>query len=117
MAEIYRLPQGKIIIGFSDKKVSIGLLELNPKQELVRHNRPVAEELTQICGNSTVKLLGKKNSVREVNLKAGDILEIPANQFHIHSNASAKKSITLWKFQGDIVSIIDGIRNNYKRIL
>lgn len=117
MSEIYKLPQGKMIISFSDENLSIGLLELNPNQELSKHTRPVNEELVQICGSCIIKLFDKDESIKEVTLNEGEKLEIPANQFHIHSNPFNEESITLWKFEGDIVEIIEDIRNSFEKIL
>lgn len=116
MTEIYELPQGKMTISFCDRHLCIGLLELNPNQELSKHNRPIKEELVQIYGTSVIKLFDKDKLVREVILNENDKLEIPANQFHIHSNSINDKSITLWKFEGDITKIIEDIRNSFKKI-
>jgi quercetin dioxygenase-like cupin family protein len=114
--EIYKLPQGKIIICFSDKNLSIGLLELNPKQKLPRHNRPVAEELLKISGTCKIRLFDEGNMVKEIALAEYGSLEIPANQFHIHVNPTTQRSLTLWKFRGDITKILDEIRENFERI-
>lgn len=116
MTEIYKLPQGKIAISFYDKNLSIGLLELDPKQELSKHNRPVDEELVQIYGTSLIKLFDGDKLVKEVVLNENKRLLVPANQFHIHANPTGEKSITLWKFKGDIVDIIEKIRRNFKKI-
>lgn len=113
MTEIYKLPQGKIIIEFCDKNLSTGSLELDPKQELPKHNRPVVEELTQIEGSCVMKLI-EGDKTESITLEQGQKLKIPANQFHIHSNPSDKKSITEWKFQGNIVEIIEEIRSNFR---
>ena len=117
MTEIYELPQGKIIITFCDENLSIGLLDLNPNQALAKHNRPVDEELVQIHGFCTMELFDGDKLVKEVTLNEGDKLVIPANQFHIHSNPTNGKSVTLWKFQGNIVDVIEDIRNSFKKIL
>jgi len=106
MVETFDLPQGKLIVAHSDKNLSVGLLKLMAKQELDKHNRHVEEELVQIAGTSVIKFDGE-----EVVLKEGDKIIIPANQFHIHSNQSDSESVTLWKFKGDITSIIEAFRN------
>ena len=117
MTEIYQLPQGKITIISYDKNSSTGLLELNPNQALEKHNRPVDEELVQIQGSCIMKLFSDGKLVKEVILNEGEKLIIPANQYHIHSNSSNGKSITLWKFEGNIVDVIENIRNSFKKIL
>ncbi len=115
MEEIYELPQGKIIIGFSNRELSIGLLVLNSGQSLPKHNRPVNEELLQIKGKCMMKVFSEDSS-HEIELNENSSLKIPANTFHIHSNPFNQESITLWKFQGDITSIIDKIRSDFTRI-
>ncbi len=115
MAEIYKLPQGRIVVGFSDVNLSIGLLELHTGKELPKHNRPVKEELTQIVGSSTIKIFNNHN-IHEIALMEGDTLEIQPNKFHIHSNPHSETSITLWRFCGDITHVIDHIRNSYVRV-
>jgi len=50
-------------------------------------------------------------------LKLCNKLEIPAGQFHIYSNPTNNKSITIWKFEGDITGLIEDIRDNFKKIL
>lgn len=104
MVEVYKIPQGKLVVSYCDKNLSIGLLELNANQELSKHSRPVDEELFQVYGTSIVKL------DKEVTLNEGDTIKIAANEEHVHSNPSDKKSITLWKFEGDIVEIINKFR-------
>lgn len=116
MQETYKLPQGKITISECNKNMSVGSLELNPGQELTKHNRPVNEMLTQLSGTSVMKLFDGDMLIKEVKLKENNTLEIPANQYHIHSNPNKNPSITKWQFQGDIVEIIENIRNSFERI-
>ncbi|HLD78282.1 MAG TPA: hypothetical protein VJB16_04610 [archaeon] len=116
MVEVYQLPQGKITIGFSDEQLSIGLLSLRPGKSLEKHNRPVAEQLLQVRGSCVMQLFDG-GSVKDIELKEGDTLTIPANRFHIHSSPSEDESITLWKFEGDILSVLEKIRAQFKRIL
>ena len=109
MVEQYNIPQGKILIAFSDKQVSVGTLNLNPKQELPRHNRPVLESLFQIKGKCVMKF-----DDEELTLKEGESVDIQPNRFHIHSNPFDEVSVTLWKASGDIIEIISKIRENSK---
>lgn len=117
MVEIYELPQGKITIIFYDKSLSVGLLELNPKEKLAKHDRSVDEELVQVCGSSTIKLFNGDKLIKEVILNENGRITIPTNQYHIHANATNQRSITLWQFEGDILEIIENIRKNFKKIL
>ena len=105
--EVIDLPQGKIYLGHSDEKQSVGYLELNPGKALDKHNRPVDEKLVQIKGTSTMKF-----GEEEVILNKGDIIVIPANKFHVHANDSENVSITYWEFNGDIIEIINKIRSS-----
>jgi hypothetical protein len=115
MTECYRLPQGKIRISLFGKDLSEGFLELNPYKELSKHKRPVDEKLIQIEGKSTIKLFDG-NNIKEVTLNEGERITIPANQFHIHANPFDKRAITLWKFKGDILNILDNIRTSFPKI-
>ncbi|MFH1565287.1 MAG: hypothetical protein ABIC82_05610 [bacterium] len=47
-------------------------------------------------------------------LKKGESIDIPPEQFHIHANPFDDVSITLWKASGDILEIIDKIREGNK---
>ena len=116
MVEIYELPQGKITIIFYDKSLSVGLLELNPKEELAKHDRSVDEELIQIHGSSTIKLFNEEEFLKQIVLKENEKVSIPANQYRVHLNPTDKKSITLWQFKGDILEVIENIRKKFKRI-
>jgi len=112
--EKYDMPQGNIMIAFSDKNLSVGVLEVNPGQELSKHNRPVLESLYQIKGACVMKIFEDDGSTKEVFLKEGDQLEILPLKFHIHSNPYAEKSVTFWKASGDITEIIEEIREEGK---
>lgn len=115
MIEIYQLPEGKIMISHCDQRYSVGLLELDAYQSLAKHNRPVAEELLQIVGTSTMKLFNK-GQVQEITLRKGERIVIPPNQYHIHANSASNRSITLWQFSGDIRTVIEDIRRKYQTV-
>lgn len=117
MTEIYELPLGKIIFGFSDKKLTVGNLVLNHGQALPKHSRPVDEQLVQISGTCSVKLFNGDTLEKEITLHSGDVLKIPVNQLHIHSNPTSEKSVTLFKFEGDVTTQVEKIRNTFKKIL
>lgn len=110
--EQYKLAQGKIMIAFSDKTVSIGTLHINPGQELPKHNRPVLESLFQVKGSCIMKLFKEDGLITEVKLDEGDSIDIPPKTFHIHSNPTNDISVTLWNAYGDITKIIESIRKN-----
>lgn len=110
--EVYKMPQGKIMIAFSDKNLSVGILEVNGGKELPKHNRPVRESLFQIKGISLMKLFNEAGGIEEVILKEGDSLEIEPNRYHIHANNADEESITFWKASGDIIKIIEDIKKN-----
>lgn len=110
--EVYKLPQGQIMVAFSDKRLSVGTLHLNPGKELQKHNRPVLESLFQLKGTCAMKLFEEDGSVKEVILKEGESIDIAPKKFHAHTNPSKEVSITFWKASGDITKIIDIIRKN-----
>ena len=110
--EKYGLQQGNIMIAFSDKSLSVGTLEINPKQELAKHNRPVPESLFQVKGKCMMKLFGEDGTVNEVVLNEGESIDIPPLKFHIHSNPFDDASVTFWKASGDITGIINKIRES-----
>lgn len=112
--EKYNLLQGSIMIAFSDKNLSIGVLEINPGQELTKHNRPVLESLYQISGSCLMKIFNENGKINEKILKVDDTLDIEPNKYHIHSNPFEEKSITLWRASGDITEIIKNIREGSK---
>lgn len=111
MIETHQIQEGELIICHSDKDSSCGFLKLNGNQELEKHNRPVDEELVQLSGKSTIKLFNDRDMTKEIELTKGSKFTVPANQYHIHSNNNDIESITLWNFEGDIVNIIEKIRN------
>ena len=110
--EVYDIAQGKIMIAFSDKNVSVGTLHINPKQELSKHNRPVMESLFQLKGKCVMKVFDGDACIKETVLNEGESIEFPQEQFHIHSNPFDEESVTFWKASGDITKIIDDIRNS-----
>ena len=110
--EKYNVPEGYIMIAFSDKKLSVGILGINPGKELAKHNRPVLESLYQIKGSCVMKLFEEDGKIKEVVLKEGESIDIPPFKFHIHSNPNKEESIAFWKASGDIVGIINKIRRS-----
>jgi mannose-6-phosphate isomerase-like protein (cupin superfamily) len=117
MYELYKLPQGKIVFAQSSKELNIGALYLNPQQALAKHNRSVTEQLIQVVGSCVMKLFDGDTLVKEVTLHENDTLTIPANQFHMHTNPTDQLSVTIWKFEGDISEVLQGIRDNNKKLV
>ena len=72
------------------------------------------ESLFQLKGKCLMKLFGKDGSVKEVVLNEGDSLDIPPGNQHIHANPYDEVSLTLWKASGDIIEILDKIRQSIK---
>lgn len=107
------LPSGNIYILHCDQQQSVGFLRLHPNCSLKPHNRPVEEWLTQVEGVTVVKLYEGEEITQEVTLKRGDMLKIPANQFHQHTNQeSDSESLTSWHFEGDITRVIEELRRS-----
>ena len=104
------LPQGAIYLGSSDKKKSVGYLELNPFTSLSLHNRPAIENLIQIKGRCNM-VVYKKEKGETFLLKSGEKLTISEPYiWHIHVNPYKEVSLTYWDFDGDIRETIEAIR-------
>ena len=67
MTEIYKHDSGKLVIAYSDSKLSVGLLISNPKTEYPKHNRPVQEQLMQIYGSCIMRLFENDRLSKEIN--------------------------------------------------
>ncbi|KKQ94443.1 MAG: hypothetical protein UT66_C0017G0006 [candidate division CPR2 bacterium GW2011_GWC1_39_9] len=113
--ETYKINEGKIIIAYSDENISIGYLEVNPGMEFKKHNRPCPETLYQIKGTATMVLFDENDGPKEVVLNEGDEIEIPPKQFHIHANRGSKPAVTMWKAKGNIIDILNAIRESSKK--
>jgi len=117
MYEVYELPQGKIVLTSITKNLSTGVLYLNPYKELLKHNRSVTEQLLQVLGTCVIKLFDGELFTQEITLHENETLTIPANQFHVHKNPTNEASLTIWKFEGDILKVIQKIREANKKII
>ncbi|OGH94253.1 MAG: hypothetical protein A2538_01655 [Candidatus Magasanikbacteria bacterium RIFOXYD2_FULL_41_14] len=112
--EEYKLEQGSIMIAYSEKNLSVGVLKLMPGKELAKHNRPALESLFQLKGKCKMKVFEDDNSFIEVVLNEGESINISSLKFHIHSNPFDEESFTFWKATGDITEIIKDIRSGQK---
>lgn len=110
--EVYDIAQGKIMVAFSDKNISVGTLNIDPKHELSKHNRPVMESLFQLKGRCMMKLENEDGSIEEIVMNEGESIDISPGRYHIHANPFDEESVTFWKASGDITKIIDDIRNS-----
>lgn len=106
----------RFYISYSDKKISTGILVLQPNTSLSKHNRPLAiENDTQIAGSCAMTLF-EEDKEKNIELKPGKGIQIPKGQYHIHSNPFNEVSVALWKAEGDITEIIDDIRKTFKKL-
>jgi len=104
------LAQGVIYLGPSDKKKSVGYLELNPHTSLNLHNGPAIENLTQVKGRCNMVVYFEEKG-KTFLLNQGEKLTIPEpHTWHIHVNPYNEVSLTYWDFDGDIREIIENIR-------
>ncbi|MFB6294933.1 MAG: cupin domain-containing protein [Candidatus Nanohaloarchaea archaeon] len=110
--EAYRFPEGVISIAACDAEQCIGTLTLHPEESLERHNRPVDEQLLQLHGTSEMELYSGDELEETVELTPGDTLTIPAGKYHAHTNPGGERSVTVWRFDGDIRGIIEDIRED-----
>lgn len=115
--EAYESDGATVYILHTSRKLSTGFLKLKPKVEFQKHVRPVIEQLTQVQGKCVINLMKDDKVIKEISMKEGTTIKIPANQYHTHSNPFDEVSITIWRFEGDITKIIKGIRENFKRVI
>jgi len=110
--EQFSIKQGKLGIIHSDDKMTVGYMIINNGEEIVKHARPLDEEIFQLSGNSVLTLY-ENGEAREITLNEGDAYTVPANIPHGHINKNSMvKSITLWKFHGDMTGIVEEIKRN-----
>lgn len=103
----------------SDEKFTTGVMVIQPKYELPKHNRPLAvENLMQISGICLMKLFSDKDQddSKMRILTPGEYLEIPKGQYHIHANPYEVESATLFKAEGDITEIMANLRKEFTKI-
>ena len=112
--ETCEIDEGKIVIAYSDENISFGYLEVNPKMEFKKHNRPCLECLYQIKGTATMVLFDENDNEEEIILNEGEEMEIPLGKNHIHANRGSEICISMWKAKGDIREILDNIRRSCK---
>lgn len=113
--ELYDLPQGMIAVACCDENRCPGTLELDPHEGLEKHKRPVEEQLIQLHGSCVMKLFDGE-TVAEVRLDEGDTLDIPADTFHAATDPTDDPSVTMWRFDGDIRSIVEDIRDEFRPV-
>lgn len=109
--DAYKLDNGVITVAKATQSQSIGTLALNEGAELDRHSRPVDEQLLQIEGTGGVRVF-HENSSEEILLKEGDTYVIPDGQEHQHLNMGDGRSVVIWRFDGDILDVIDDISDD-----
>lgn len=117
--EIYESPDGKSTFYFthSDKNQTTGVLVLQPRAALAKHNRPNAvENLTQISGKCLMTLFDAEDRPTEIELNPGEGVKMPKGQWHIHANPYNEVSVTLFKAEGDILEIMRVIREKNKKL-
>ncbi|MEX0617183.1 MAG: hypothetical protein WD231_05285 [Candidatus Woykebacteria bacterium] len=117
--EAWEDPQTKTKFYFShsDKNFTTGVMVLPPHSELPKHNRPLAyENLVQVSGKCVMKVFDKNGQMNEHTLEVSSSLSMDKGQFHIHANPFEEISYTLFKAEGDITSIVETIRNSFKKI-
>ena len=111
--EVYETPDGsaRFYFSHSDKEFTTGILVLNPKAELSKHNRPHAiENLIQISGRCVMKLFETPTQSTDHTLLPGTKLVISKGMYHLHSIPFDEESTTFFKAEGDITEIMDKLR-------
>lgn len=116
--EIYEMPEGRgqIIVSFTDKERSIGVMTLNPGQQLPAHTRPVDEQLVQLSGQTRIEYYDGQVVVDSELLKPNGTTVVRADRPHSHVNPSdSEPSLIMSRFDGDFSEVMANIRQN-KRI-
>lgn len=112
-------PDGKARFYFShsDEKFTTGILVLQPRAALPKHNRPHAiENDVQIGGRCLMTIFNENDTTQEVEIAAGEGVRMQAGQWHIHGNPYDEVSITLFKLEGDISDIMKMLREMNKKV-
>lgn len=116
---IYETPDKKARFYFShsDNNLTTGVLVLQPRSALPKHNRPHAiENLTQICGKCLMTLFDDNSELKEIEITVGEGIKMPKAQWHIHANPYKEVSITLFIAQGNILDIMKHLRETNTKI-
>jgi len=115
--EIYEMPEGRgqVVVSFTNGEHSIGVMTLNPGQELPVHTRPVDEQLVQLSGLTRLDYYEGDIVVEQVLLYPNETTVVSANRRHSHVNPSGEEpSLIMSRFDGDISEVVTNIRQNKK---
>lgn len=119
--EVWESPDGQARFYFShfDKIFTAGVMMLRPGAQLPKHNRPLAvENLVQVGSECQMTLLDDHDEIEEEHvLKTGDTLRMKKGQWHIHANPFPDISLTLFKAEGDITTVMAVLRESFTKIL
>lgn len=113
--EIYEMPEGRgqVIVSFTDKERSIGVMTLNPGKELPVHTRPIDEQLVQLSGLTRLDYYDGDAVVEHVILRPNETTIVSANRLHSHTNPSdTEPSLIMSRFDGDFSEVMAGIKKN-----
>lgn len=110
--------QARFCFSHSDEQFTTGVLILQPGAQLPKHNRPLAfENLLQLSGECVMTILKDEADQGEGHtLRPGDSLRMEKGQWHIHANPFPAASLTLFKAEGDITSVMKTVRETFTRI-
>lgn len=117
--EVYEMPEGRgqVIVSFSDSELSIGVMTLNPGQQLPQHARPVDEQLIQLSGQTRIDYYDGDAIAETELLEQNGTTIVLADRPHSHVNPSdAEPSMVMSRFDGDFTEVMAGIRQN-RRII
>lgn len=113
--DAYQLDNGIITVAEATPSRSIGTLTLHDGAELDRHNRPVDEQLLQVKGIGGLRIF-YEDGPEEITLEEGEHFVVPAGLDHQHLNMGDGESVVMWRFDGDILDIIDDIRDDHDEV-
>ncbi|GEM_PF-2971032 len=113
--DAYKLPEGILYIARSDQFMSMGFIEIETGQESTKKSRPVAGYFKQFEGSSSFRIFDKNGTIKEINLKKGEILKVDENHDYI-IKSTGDECIIFWKFNGDVSEIIESLRKQLEKI-
>ena len=112
--DAYKLPEGILYIARSDTFMSMGFIEIDAKKESAKKSSPMAGYFKQSEGSSSFRIFDKNGTIKEINLKKGDVVKIDANHDYI-IKSTANECIIFWKFNGDVSEMIENMKKQLEK--
>lgn len=111
--DAYEFDGGNLAISELTDVRSSGALTLYAGGSTDRYTRHVSEQLLQVSGSVTLRLFYDEGP-EDVTLEEGDHYVVPAGLEHQFSNDSDDASVTLWRYDGDVLDVMDRLTDEYE---